>query len=390
MSLTTPGATATNWNNASNAFLPTPPFSVRPSLPPIDPATERLLTQQGILSPPSGLQRQARGAGSYYGHGHQKYPQATLPPRITEPSRLSEISTADLGQRSAMEQAAAIRDFQALNGPQILGLRRANLADVYFLHALQNNGLGPFTGRQAFDNRVQAAYAASTLWSEGPSVSAMLSQLHDLHGAIQASVADYQRAYPDAPEAFLGHAIWQMWRPAWQGIAAGTQGHQGTVTAPQLHEAVQSAQQARQILDNYASFGPRQLAGIGDVSNFDHGRCVSSGVLNWQSQQTMQVNAPRGTRYDVTYRPWYWPFVSWPAPRVNYQNNTARLHSHVIEQRLSDRPVFVTQTGYTDDRGNVLGTWSPVNSVVATAQVTGSNALIDYERAKRRQYQKPC
>jgi hypothetical protein len=383
MSLTVPPANSTNWNSPTNVWSPAVPFLVSPNTSRVDPATERLLTKRGILSPPPRNVRQAQGGAPIH-YGHQKYPHAPPAPRITEPSRLSEASTADLGQRLVEEQAAAIHEFQALNGPQILALRRANLADVYFLLALQNNGAGPFTGRQAFDDRVLGAYATSALSSEGPSVSTMLSQFHGLHGAIQASVADYRRAYPGASEEFLRSALWQVWRPAWQTLAAGTHGEPLAVTPSQIYEAAQSAQQAREILHNYVSFGQRNLAGVGDAYDQNRQNCVSGGVLNWQKEQDMQANAPRGTLYTATHHPWYWPLASWPVTRVNYQNNTAGLPSLVTEQRLNDRPVFVTQTGYTDEVGNYLKGWSPVTGAVANAQVTGADELIRYERGLRR------
>jgi hypothetical protein len=383
MSLTVPPANSTNRNNSAYILSPATPFLVSPNTSRIDPATERLLTKRGTLSPQPRNVRQAQG-GAPVQYGHQKYSYVPPAPRITEPSRLSETSTADLGQRLVEEQATAIHEFQALNGPQILALRRANLADVYFLLALQNNGGGPFAGRQAFDDRVLGAYAASALSSEGPSISTLLSQFHGLHGAIQASVADFRRAYPGASEEFLRPALWQIWRPAWQAFAAGTQGGPAAVTPSQIHEAAQSAQQARKILHNYVSFGSRNLAGVGDAYDQNRQNCISGGVLNWQNEQEMQVNAPRGTLYDTIHRPWYFPLASWPLTRVNYQNNTAGLPSLVTEQRLNDRPVFVTETGYTDNVGRYLKVWPPVTGAVANAQVTGANALIRYEGGLRR------
>ena len=119
------------------------------------------------------------------------------------------------------------------------------VADVYFLHALQNNSLGPFAARQAFDERVLSAYTASALTDEAPSVATMLSQFQNLNAAIQTSAVDYRQAYPGASEEFLRHALWQSWRPTWQGVAAGAQSYTANVTSSQLHEAAQSAQQAQ-------------------------------------------------------------------------------------------------------------------------------------------------
>ncbi|WP_158804750.1 MULTISPECIES: hypothetical protein [unclassified Acidisoma] len=301
-----------------------------------------------------------------------------------EPSPLSERSTADLGQSSAAEQAEAIRIFGALSGPQILGLPRDKVADVYFLHALQNNSLGPFAARQAFDERVLSAYTASALTDEAPSVATMLSQFQNLNAAIQTSAVDYRQAYPGASEEFLRHALWQSWRPTWQGVAAGAQSYTANVTSSQLHEAAQSAQQAQQILYNYATFGPLHLAGIGDVTGREHRLCISGGVFDWPSEEMMEAHAVRGAEED--YWPWNWPFTTYThrVPWVNLQHNLAGIPTLVTENFLRGQRVLVGPTGFRDPSGRVFRTWRPVNKIISAAQVNGANELIRREYNRRR------
>jgi hypothetical protein len=368
------GTNSTYSNNTPNYYLPPPAFSLSLGARQIDPALEQALVNNGTLSRPPRIVRRVPS-------GHQKYPP--LAPRIMQPSPLSERSTADLGQSPLAEQAEAIRIFGALSGPQIVGLPRDKVADVYFLHALQNNSLGPFGSRQAFDERVLSAYAASQLSDEAPSVATMLSQFQNLNAAIQTSAADYRQAYPGTSEEFLRHALWQSWRPAWQGVAAGAQSYPTDVTSSQLHETAQSAQQAQQILNDYAMFGPQHLAGIGDVSGRDHRLCISGGVFDWPSVEMMEAYAVRGAEED--YWTWNWPFTTYVGrvPWVNLQHNLGGIFTLATENFLRGQRVLVGPTGYRDPSGRVLGTFSPINRVTAAARVNGANGLIRRQRDLR-------
>jgi hypothetical protein len=301
-----------------------------------------------------------------------------------EPSPLSEGSTANLGQSSVAEQAEAIRVVGALSEAQIRGLHRDRLADIFFLMFL--HGLDPFAGQRPLNGRVLSAYAASPLSDEAPSVSRMLSQFQNLNAAVQSSAANYRQAYPGASEEFLRHALWQSWRAAWQGIAAGAQGYATNVTSSQLHETVQSVQEAQQIRLEYPRLGPNELAGVGDPWSVGEDQCIRRGVCNWGSEELMRRYAVRSPIAD--YRAWNWPFTQYymGVPWVNFAENPGG-PTLVTENFLNSQRVLVGPAGYRDPSGRVLAIWPPITNEVARAQVAGLNQLIVEQRRLRG---RPC